>query len=297
MPPWLDRVHHGIAVSSASAAAGSTLETRTRKVLLRPTAYEQSFTPGSPLGFPVRRGDVVPGDLSHRAGATIPHREFQFALKDFENTIDTGLAERSESPQHRTPDPYCLGAQSETLEHISAAAEAAVDEHWDAAADFGHHFRQGLDGSARGLGGTPAVIRDQDAVQAVLEAKPCVLAGVDSLDDEFSLPEFSDAINISPVHGWIRPAHAGHVDTVVHGMLLDRRTGFAFVARGALAEVFRTLAQVGLAVAPGGVVDGKGDHRAPGGFHPLEDLVADIPGGRRVELLPDRAAERFVDIL
>ena len=68
------------------------------------------------------------------------------------------------------------------------------------------------------------------------------------------------------------------------------------MAGGALAQVLRAGAQVGFAVAAGGVVDGEGDHRNPGGLHAPQDLFADVPRIGRVELMPDWAAEGLVDV-
>ena len=69
------------------------------------------------------------------------------------------------------------------------------------------------------------MVRYQDAVDAVLDAQPRVLARVDSLDDELALPEFAEAIDERPVHGGIRREHAGHVDAVVHRPVLDGWAG------------------------------------------------------------------------
>src|SRR5439155_295978 len=143
-----------------------------------------------------------------------------------------------------------------------------------------------LEGRARGFGGTPTVIRYKNAVDAVFEAQPRVLARVHPLDEEFPLPEFTEPIGESPVHGRIRVAHAGHVDTVVHRAFPDGGTGRAFVAGGALTQVLRARAQVGLAVAAGSVIDRESDHRASGGFHAPQELFAGVPGARRVKLIP-----------
>ena len=71
--------------------------------------------------------------------------------------------------------------------------------------------------------------------------------------------------------------------------------GCAFVAGRALLHVLRARAQKRFAVAPGRVIHGQGDHRAPRSFDAVQDLLAGLPRTRRVELLPHRPAQRLVD--
>src|SRR5580692_458370 len=61
-------------------------------------------------------------------------------------------------------------------------------------------------------------------------------------------------------------------------------------------QILRTGAEVGFTVTAGGVIDSESDDRAPGGLHAPQNFFADFPGVRRVELIPDRAAEGLVDI-
>src|SRR5882672_7512150 len=93
--------------------------------------------PTTLLDLPVGRGDVSAGDLGDGTRAAIAHRQFQLALQDLQHAIDAGLAEGAEPPQKWTTDADTLGAERKRLEHIGAAAHAAIDEHRNAAADFG----------------------------------------------------------------------------------------------------------------------------------------------------------------
>src|SRR4029077_16312139 len=113
--------------------------------------------------------------------------------------IDPGLTERSQAPQEGPPDSHRLGSQRERFENVRAAAETAVDKYRNAVPRFGHHFRQRLDGRAKRFGRPPAMVRNHDPIDAVLEAQPRVLARVHSLDEEFPLPEFADTIGESPI--------------------------------------------------------------------------------------------------
>src|SRR5260370_15429681 len=112
-----------------------------------------------PLDFPIGRRNIGARNLGNGLGTAIAHHQFQFALHNFDHAIDAGLAERSQSPQEGTPDPYGFGAQRESLEYIRAAAKAAVDEDRHAAADFGHHFRQRLDGRTKCFCVTSTLVR------------------------------------------------------------------------------------------------------------------------------------------
>ena len=100
-------------------------------------------------------------------------------MKDFEHATDTSLAERSQSPQHGTPDPHSLGAKREGLENVGTAAKAAIDEHRDTVADLGHHLRQRLDGPARGFRGSSPVVRYEYPIKTVLDGKSPSTADVE----------------------------------------------------------------------------------------------------------------------
>src|ERR1700722_17770567 len=109
------------------------------------------------LTLPVGRGDVFAGDVGDSPRATVAHREFQFALHDFDHAIDTVLAEGSQSPKKWTANPDRFGAECQCLEYIGAAPKAAVDVHRNFAANFGHDFRESFDRCAQGIRGTSAV--------------------------------------------------------------------------------------------------------------------------------------------
>src|SRR3984893_7143658 len=148
------RVGDGSAGRPEEAGAAETAPNHSA----RSSDYGLSRGHRAPLDFPIGRGDIAGGDLGDRSGTTIAHRQFQFTLKDFEHPIDARLAECSQSPQEGTPDSHGSGAKREGLEHIRAAAKAAVDEDGNTVADFGHDFGQRLDSCAGGFCGTSAVV-------------------------------------------------------------------------------------------------------------------------------------------
>ncbi len=140
------------------------------------------------------------------------------------------------------------------------------------------------------------MVRHQYPIEAVLNGEPRVFARVNSLDEELPFPEFAHAIGEGPVHGGVQDRHAVHVDAVVHGEFVHIRERLAIVAGRALRQVLGASAQVGFAVAAGGVIHGEGDHRASGRFHSLQELFACFPGARRVDLIPHRPAQSLVDV-
>ena len=75
-----------------------------------------------------------------RAGAArVPPTE------DLQDALDTRLTEGTKTPQIRPSNAYRLRAHGERFDDICSPAEAAVHEHWHAAADCLDDFRQDLD--------------------------------------------------------------------------------------------------------------------------------------------------------
>src|SRR5438105_15847936 len=108
------------------------------------------------------------------------------------------------------------------------------------------------------------MIGNQNGIKTALHGYPRILMSVDTFDDEFSAPELSELIDELPVHGWIRRANSGHIDTFEHWAPRQRPWRFPrSVTRHALAAVFRARAEVGFAVAAGRVVHCQHHDRRP----------------------------------
>src|SRR5215831_16416546 len=84
------------------------------------------------LELPVWRRNVRTIDVGNGARSAVAHDEFQFALEDFDHTVDSSLAERSETPEERPADTDSLCPQCESFENIGSAAKSAVDKNRDA---------------------------------------------------------------------------------------------------------------------------------------------------------------------
>ena len=105
-----------------------------------------------------RASDVCARDVGDRLRAAVAHRQFEFALQDFEHAIDASLAERTESPEEGTSDAHGLGAERQRLEHVGASTDAAIHEHRHPSADFRDHLGECFDGRTTRFGRPSAVI-------------------------------------------------------------------------------------------------------------------------------------------
>lgn len=88
----------------------------------------------------------------------------------------------------RAADENEIRAQRERLQYIGAAADASVDHHCDVAPDCLHDSRQHAKRRGRAVQLTPAVIRNDDSVDAMIPRDDCILGRHDALDNELSLP-------------------------------------------------------------------------------------------------------------
>ncbi len=97
-------------------------------------------------------------------------------VQHVDHALDARLTERAQAPDVRPADADGRRAERQRLEDVRAAADAAVDEHRDATADGLDDLGQAVDRAAQRFVGTAAVVADDDAVRAVLEAERRVLA-------------------------------------------------------------------------------------------------------------------------
>src|SRR5215472_18435116 len=112
--------------------------------------------------------DAHARDVSERGRPGLAHDRHEFAVEDVEHRLDAALTEGSQPPGLRPADADRGRPERERLEDVGAAADAAVDEHRDAALDGGHHLGQAIDAGAQRLFVAPAVVRYDDSVRAVL---------------------------------------------------------------------------------------------------------------------------------
>src|SRR5262245_4041382 len=78
--------------------------------------------------------DVVPRDLLDVQRAHLPHDRDELVVQDLQHAVDASLTERGEAPHIGSADADSGGPEPKGLQNIGAAADAAIDEHRDAAA-------------------------------------------------------------------------------------------------------------------------------------------------------------------
>ena len=121
---------------------------------------------------------------AERRRAGLPHDLHEFAVQDVDDRLDAALAEGGESPDLRPADTDRGRAEGERLEDVRAAPHAAVDQHRHAPADRSGDLGQAIERRAKRLLVAAAVVRDDDAVDAVGHGERGVLAGDHSLDEQ-----------------------------------------------------------------------------------------------------------------
>src|SRR5207248_7872172 len=121
-------------------------------------------------------------EFLHSAHATLHHRHARLRAQNLEDLRHAGLAEGAQPPQIRPADADCVRPHRERLGDVGAAAEAAVDQDEDLALHRVHNLGQHVDGGAAAVFAAPAVVGDDEAVDAVRDAEFRVLGGETALD-------------------------------------------------------------------------------------------------------------------
>jgi hypothetical protein len=81
-------------------------------------------------------------------------------MKGVEHQFHSLLAIIRQPPQSRSSNPHALGAESESFEDVSAAADAAIDVDVNAAGSSGDAFGKGVQGGRDAIQLTATVIGD-----------------------------------------------------------------------------------------------------------------------------------------
>src|SRR6185436_19312514 len=135
-----------------------------------------------------------------------------------------------QTPDIRTADADAARAVRQRLVDVGSVAEAAIHEDRNPPAHRLDDFGQALDGRTQRFGGTPAVVRDDDAVGAMFDREPRVFGAVETLEQELHLRQLLQPVDVLP-RGF-RGIGAGVAESLVH-RAVDADTGPADVARDA----------------------------------------------------------------
>src|SRR6266568_3696936 len=171
-------------------------------------------------------------ELLHRAHSALHHRDARLGAQDLQHLRHAGLAERSEPPQVRPADAHRVRAHGERLGDVGPSPEPAVDKDEYPALHRVHDFGQDVDGGAAAVFASPAVVGDDEAVDAVLHAQLRVLGGEDALHDDLHLGRAAQPLDEVPAH--VRRLQVGQAFQIY--------TGVGGLALHALLQVFRVAA-------------------------------------------------------
>ena len=193
--------------------------------------------------------------------------------------------------------PTAVAPSAKRLEDVSAAPDATVEKHRDAAARGRNHFGQTVERGAQRLFVATAVVGDDETVGAVLDRNRSVFSGDDALDQK---PAFHDsAQSVEKGRREIRRRNAGDARDIEAG---KQRSAPPHQATGgrmagvALTIVSERRALECLDVACSGRVHSQHDGRASGFLRAAHESLRHREIIRRVKLLPDRGAARGHDI-
>ena len=108
------------------------------------------------------------------------------------------LAVDGEPPERRAAGQHRACAERERLDDVRAAADPAVDEHLDAAADRLDDLRQHVDRRGDAVELPAAVVRDDDPRGAVLAREARVLGGEHALDEHRQPRLAGEPLDVAP---------------------------------------------------------------------------------------------------
>src|SRR5690606_9314370 len=118
------------------------------------------------------------------------------------------------------PDEAGAGTERHGLQHVRAAADAAVHEDLHAPTCRLDDRRQDVDGGRHAIELAAAVVGDDNAVDAVFDHLLALVRADDALDQQRPLPDTADEIEVLP-RGWPPGSDQGRFDLTersLHGL-------------------------------------------------------------------------------
>ena len=139
------------------------------------------------------------------------HGERQFRPQDFENALHASRAERAQAPEWCPAHLHGICTQRQSLENVAAAPYAAVHQNRDAAADRVDDFRKYFKRGRSVVQIAPAVIGNNDPVDAVFHCQLCVLRRENAFQQQRSRGVGADLIHCLPcIPGILSAQPVGH---------------------------------------------------------------------------------------
>src|SRR5262249_13117896 len=120
-------------------------------------------------------------------------------FEDFEQPHDAGGAGRGERINIESATDNRVGAEDQRLDDVGAAGDAAIDHDLGATPDRLDHPREHLDRADTLVELSAAVVRDIDAIDAVVDRDHRVLGGGKTFQDQRDLELAADPLDVLPV--------------------------------------------------------------------------------------------------
>src|SRR6266851_5478089 len=150
------------------------------------------------------------------------HRHVELAADDLQHARHAFLSHRAQAIEKGATDQGAARAERERLEHVLARADAAVEQHLDAAAHRADYFRQRADRRCSAVELAAAMVGDDDRVGAARSGDLRVLGVEDAFQDQLAAHRFfthSTSFQLSV--GWNWPAI--HCESVVRLLAFGMR--------------------------------------------------------------------------
>ena len=113
------------------------------------------------------------------------------------------LPVQREAVQVRPADEHRVGAERQRLEGVAARADPGVEEHGHLVADRLDDRSERVERRDRPVDLTAAVVRDDDAVDLVLDGKPGVARALDPLEQDRAVPVRADERQLLPAQAGV----------------------------------------------------------------------------------------------
>src|SRR6267378_4311817 len=126
------------------------------------------------------------------------HRHVELAADDFQHARHAFLSHRAQAIEKGAADEGAARAERKRLEHVLAGADAAVEQHLDAAAHRFDHLGQRADRGRGAVELPAAMVGDHDRVGAARGGDLRVLGVEDAFQDQLAAPPVLHPLDVLP---------------------------------------------------------------------------------------------------
>ena len=152
----------------------------------------------SGVARPVVAPQKIGAKLVEARTADLAHHQVDLAAEDVDRLLDPGQPAGDRAVKRRPPEEAELCAKAQRDQYVGAASDAAVEHHGHAVADRRLHRRQYIERSWRLIELAPAMVRDDDPVNADLGRAHRIGRVEDALDDQGARKEAAIAFEVAP---------------------------------------------------------------------------------------------------